>query len=43
MIDKVETGQNINIETVVLIRDDNTSPLRWSISRVEEIVRGSDD
>ncbi|KAF0751341.1 Integrase catalytic domain-containing protein [Aphis craccivora] len=36
-------GSSIQVETVVLIRDDNLPPLQWSIGRVIEIHVGADN
>lgn len=34
-------GPELKVGTVVLIRDDNSPPLKWSMGRVVEVVHGS--
>lgn len=37
-----EKGPKITINSVVLIQEENLSPLQWKIGRVQEVTRGDD-
>ncbi|XP_060846095.1 uncharacterized protein LOC132925744 [Rhopalosiphum padi] len=38
-----EKGPKLDIDTVVLVRDENISPLNWKLGRVTKVQRGPDD
>lgn len=38
---RTSSGPRLEVGTVVLIRDDNAPPLKWSMGRVVEVVHGS--
>lgn len=39
----IEKGPKLDIGTVVLVRDENLSPLQWKLGRVTSVQRGSDE